>query len=211
LRRQHGSGIRTLSGFRFGPDNRAPATLAAAATGCLLKPESLLGDYASSFAGVAPETNLVVQGFEVEADGAIVGIPADYYQLFAQAYGSGARLHSNSWGDITGSDPTNDYGGYPYGAQRTDAFVWDHPDMTIFAAAGNAGVDGDRYLFLGYIVCVDGNGVINPDSLLSPYAPAFSGPAGPRQALATLSLICRAGGGGSPTLLRRLRLTFLLW
>jgi serine protease AprX len=126
-----------------------------------------LGDYASSFAGVAPEANLVVQGFEVEASGAIVGIPADYYQLFAQAYGSGARLHSNSWGDVTGpeSDPEAVYGGYPYGAQRTDEFIWGHPDMTIFAAAGNSGADGVPGA-LGF--CTGGDGVIDPDSLLSP-------------------------------------------
>lgn len=123
--------------------------------------------YASSFAGLAPQATLVVQGFEVEASGEVAGIPEDYYQLFQQAYNSGARLHSNSWGDVTGpiSDTEAAYGGYPYGAQRTDTFVWNHPDMTIFAAAGNSGTDGDPGP-LG--LCVNGDGVIDPDSLVSP-------------------------------------------
>ncbi len=124
-------------------------------------------DYASSFAGLAPKANLVIQGFEVQESGEIDGIPDDYYQIFQQAYDSGARLHSNSWGDVTGpvSDTEAIYGGYPYGAQRADEFIWDHPDMTIFAAAGNSGVDGEPGP-LGF--CVNGDGVVDPDSLASP-------------------------------------------
>ena len=126
-----------------------------------------MGDYASSFAGVSPEASLVIQGFEVEASGAITGLPDDYSLLFTQAYTSGARLHSDSWGDITGpiTDTEAAYGGYPYGAQRTDDFIWTHPDMAIFVAAGNSGVDGVPGAF-GF--CTGGNGVIDPDSLLSP-------------------------------------------
>jgi hypothetical protein len=125
------------------------------------------GDYTNSFAGVAPEAGLVVQGFEVAPNGEIIGIPADYYQLFDQAYNSGARIHSDSWGDVTGpiTDTAAAFGGYPYGAQRTDEFIWDHPDMSIFAAAGNSGKDGTPGVF-GF--CTDGNGVVDPDSLLSP-------------------------------------------
>ncbi len=126
-----------------------------------------LGDYANSFAGVAPAASLVIQGFEVDINGAIIGLPADYSLLFTQAYTSGAHLHSNSWGDVTGpiTDTAAAYGGYPYGAQRTDDFIWTHPDMTIFAAAGNSGKDGVPGAF-GF--CTGGNGVIDPDSLLSP-------------------------------------------
>lgn len=125
------------------------------------------GDYSSSFAGVAPEAGLVVQGFEAAPNGEITGIPADYYQLFDQAYTSGARIHSDSWGDVTGpiTDTAAAFGGYPYGAQRTDEFIWDHPDMSIFAAAGNSGVDGVPGP-LGF--CIGGNGIVDPDSLLSP-------------------------------------------
>jgi len=123
--------------------------------------------YSGTFAGMAPEASLVVQAFEVEANGAITGLDPDYYQLFDQAYSDGARLHSDSWGDNTGpiTDTEAAYGGYPYGAQRTDQFIWEHPDMTIFVAAGNSGVDGTPG-FLGF--CFDGDGVVDPDSLLSP-------------------------------------------
>lgn len=121
--------------------------------------------YTGSFAGVAPEASLVVQAFEVTADGIVVGLDPDYSQLFNQAYGDGARLHSNSWGDVTGpiTDTEAAFGGYPYGSQRTDQFLWDHPDMTIFAAAGNSGTDGTPSS-----LCEDGDGVIDLDSLLTP-------------------------------------------
>jgi len=123
--------------------------------------------YAGSFAGMAPAASLVIQAFEVLSDGSIEGLDPDHYTLFQQAYADGARLHSNSWGDTTGpaEDPEAAFGGYPYGAQRTDQFLWDHPDMAIFAAAGNSGVDGTPGVF-GF--CLDGDGVIDLDSLLSP-------------------------------------------
>ena len=123
--------------------------------------------YASSFAGIAPEAGLVIQAFEVLSDGSVEGLDPDYYNLFEPAYLDGARLHSNSWGDYTGpiEDSEAAFGGYPFGAQRTDHFLWDHPDMAIFAAAGNSGVDGTPGA-LGF--CLNGDGVIDPDSLLSP-------------------------------------------
>jgi uncharacterized repeat protein (TIGR01451 family) len=122
--------------------------------------------YADSFAGVAPESGLVIQALEATPDGDMLGLDPDYYTLFEQAYEDGARLHTNSWGELTGPiSPTEEtYGGYPYGAQRADAFIWDHPDMAVFFAAGNQGVDGRR----GRIGCAGGDGVTDPDSLLSP-------------------------------------------
>lgn len=101
--------------------------------------------YTNTFAGVAPEAHLVIQAFEADSStGEIIGLDPDYYQLFAQAYADGARLHSDSWGDYTGpiTDTEAQFGGYPFGAQRTDQFVWEHPDMAIFVAAGNSGVHG---------------------------------------------------------------------
>lgn len=115
--------------------------------------------YTGSFAGVAPEASLDIQAFEILSDGSIVGLDPDYYPLFAQAYADGARLHTNSWGDST------DFGSYPYGSQRTDQFVWENPDMAIFFAAGNSGKDGTPGLFG---LCLDGDGVVDPDSLLAP-------------------------------------------
>ena len=123
--------------------------------------------YAGSFAGVAPEAGLVVQAFEADPLGAITGLPDDYYPMFSQTYADGARLHTNSWGDYTGpiSDTEASFGGYPYGSQRTDQFIWDHLDMTIFFAAGNSGTDGTPGVF-GF--CTGGDGVVDPDSLLAP-------------------------------------------
>ncbi len=122
--------------------------------------------YTGTFAGVAPEADLAIQAFEARPDGTIDGLPADYYDLFNQMYGSGARLHSNSWGDTTGAPGTSaEFGGYVYATQRTDEFIWDHPDMAVFFAAGNSGKDGTPGAF-GF--CTGGNGVIDPDSLLSP-------------------------------------------
>jgi len=125
--------------------------------------------YSGTFAGMAPEASLVVQAFEVDpGSGEIIGLDPDYYQLFNQVYAEGARLHSDSWGDVTGpiTDTEAAYGGYPYGAQRTDQFIWEHPDMTIFFAAGNAGKDGTPEPLFGF--CPDGDGVVDPDSLLYP-------------------------------------------
>src|SRR5574341_1703799 len=112
--------------------------------------------YTGSFAGVAPEASLDIQAFEIGPDGSIIGLDPDYYLLFAQAYADGARLHTNSWGDPT------DFGGYPYGSQRTDQFMWENPDMTIFFAAGNSGTDGTPDTLCS------GNGVVDPDSLNTP-------------------------------------------
>lgn len=119
--------------------------------------------YENSFAGMAPEAHLIVQGFEATAEGEVIGLDPDHYNLFDQAYIAGARIHSNSWGDTTGESGEAQYGGYPFGAQRTDAFVWEHPDMAIFFAAGNAGTDGSIDQ-----ICFDGDGVVDEDSLLSP-------------------------------------------
>ena len=58
-------------------------------------------------------------------------IPDDYNDLFSPAYGNQSRIHSDSWGG-----PDN---GYDLQAMMVDRFVWNHPDMAIFFAAGNAG------------------------------------------------------------------------
>ncbi|MFN8504279.1 S8 family serine peptidase [Kouleothrix sp.] len=124
--------------------------------------------YTGSFAGVAPEAGIVIQAFETDAENHLVGLDPDYYKLFAQAYGDGARLHSDSWGDTTGpaSDLAAEYGGYPSASQRTDQFVWEHPDMAIFFAAGNEGRDGTPSGEFNF--CFNGDGVVDPDSLLAP-------------------------------------------
>ncbi len=124
--------------------------------------------YSGTFAGMAPEAQLVIQGFEVDSSGQIIGLGADYYPIYTQAYSDGARIDTNSWGDNTGplTDTAAAFGGYPYASQRTDEFIWDHPDMTILFAAGNSGKDGTPTPPFGF--CTGGDGVVDPDSLLAP-------------------------------------------
>ncbi len=124
--------------------------------------------YETSFAGVAPKASLVIQAFEADAGGNVTGLGADLYPVFDQVYADGARIHTNSWGDYTGppSDPEAKFGGYPFWSQRIDQFVWEHPDTTLLFAAGNSGSDGVPDGVFGF--CSGGNGVIDPDSMVTP-------------------------------------------
>lgn len=106
-------------------------------------------DYASSHAGIAPEAEMVFQS-TLSDDGSLGGIPNDLTQLFQQAFDSGARIHTNSWGNTSG------WGNYSAGAFQADQFVWDHPEMVILFAAGNNGVDANS------------DGVIDQDSISPP-------------------------------------------
>lgn len=152
-------------GDNFGHGTHVAGSVGGSGVQSGAKPEQ--HQYNGSFAGVAPEAGLVIQAFEADAGGAVIGLDPDYYQLFAQAYADGARLHTNSWGDPTGPITSThvEYGGYPYGSQRTDQFMWDHRDMAIFFAAGNEGADGTPGP-LGF--CTNGDGVVDQDSLLYP-------------------------------------------
>jgi subtilisin family serine protease/photosystem II stability/assembly factor-like uncharacterized protein/uncharacterized protein YegL len=104
--------------------------------------------YASSYAGIAPEAQLVHQSI-MAADGSLGGIPTDLNDLFQQAYDDGARIHTNSWGAPVA-------GAYDHNAFDADQFVWNHPDMVVLFAAGNEGVDANA------------DGVVDPDSVSSP-------------------------------------------
>jgi hypothetical protein len=112
--------------------------------------------YAGSFAGVAPEAKLVMQSIGDANDG-LGGIPNDEGDLMRQAYGDGARIHTNSWGGSTGgSSQQPQYGGYVETSQQIDLVAWQKKDMLILFSAGNNGTDAD------------GNGVIDPDSIGQP-------------------------------------------
>ena len=77
--------------------------------------------------------------------------------LMRQAYGDGARIHTNSWGGPTGGtsfDPQ--FGGYVADSQQVDQAAWEHKDMLILFAAGNDGLD------------LDHNGVVDTDSVGEP-------------------------------------------
>ena len=97
---------------------------------------SILGNGANStgdYKGIAYEAQLVHQSVG-DADGGLGGIPADYGDLFEQAYTNGARLHSDSWGA--------DVGGAYGSSVELDTWAWNSGsprDMLLVVAAGNAG------------------------------------------------------------------------
>ena len=104
--------------------------------------------YSGSFAGIAPEANLVFQSI-LDSNGGLGGLPADLNDLLAQAYAAGARIHTNSWGADTS-------GSYPANSAEADEFIWNNPDMTVLFSAGNEALDANA------------DGVIDQDSLNSP-------------------------------------------
>lgn len=67
----------------------------------------------------------------------LAGIPDDLNMLFQEAYDSGARIHTNSWGG-------GKFGTYDYESRDVDGFAWTHKDMIILFAAGNDGKDSDK-------------------------------------------------------------------
>jgi serine protease AprX len=88
-----------------------------------------------SIQGTAPEAKLVMQSV-LDSGGGLGGLPADLHDLFTTPYNNdGARIHSNSWGSTIGD------GSYDAQASEVDDFVWNHRDMLICFAAGNAGAD----------------------------------------------------------------------
>ena len=111
--------------------------------------------YSASYAGMAPEAKLVIQSIG-DGQGGLGGIPNDDGDLMRQAYADGARIHTNSWGGVTGNTPATQYGGYVKSSQNVDLVAWEHKDMLILFAAGNEGADSDK------------NGVIDPDSVGQP-------------------------------------------
>ncbi len=95
---------------------------------------SILGDGAASngqVRGAAPKAQLFFQSL-LDARGELGGLPLDLNDLFQEAYNAKARIHNNSWGSETPST-------YTINSEEVDEFVWNHRDMLIVIAAGNAG------------------------------------------------------------------------
>lgn len=111
-------------------------------------------NYTNSYAGLAPEAELIFQSIADET-GRLSGIPLDYGDLMRRAHQDGARIHSNSWGGSYGSSD-NPFGLYTSQSRQVDLAAWEHPDMLILFPAGNSGSDSDS------------NGVIDPDSIEQP-------------------------------------------
>ncbi|MFP4394550.1 MAG: S8 family serine peptidase, partial [Anaerolineales bacterium] len=115
--------------------------------------------YDSSFAGVAPEAQLVFQAVDDNASNPnLECIPTDLdYYIFRIAYQEGARIHTNSWGGPTGgTSGSPEYGGYNESSQAADDAAWNRKDLLILFAAGNSGVDANA------------DGLVDPDSIGSP-------------------------------------------
>ncbi|EFR01364.1 serine peptidase [Nannizzia gypsea CBS 118893] len=106
---------------------------------------SVLGDGFSEkmggkIQGTAPKATLVLQSL-LDSQNGLGGIPDDLTQLFIQPYKEqGARIHTNSWG----SNAPGRQLPYNINSEEIDRFVWEHQDMVILFAAGNAGVDANQ-------------------------------------------------------------------
>lgn len=113
-------------------------------------------NYGNSYAGVAPKAGIVFQSIDNGGDPGLECVPSNLKDdLIKPAYDQGARVHNNSWGGATG-DSSNPYGGYNSLAQAADQAAWTYKNLLLVFAAGNSGKDSNS------------NGVVDPDSLLSP-------------------------------------------
>jgi hypothetical protein len=100
---------------------------------------SVLGDGTSEMMGgeirgTAPGAKLILQS-TLDQQGDLGGIPIDLRDLFEPPYRDGARVHTNSWGNVRPGLP------YDASAWEIDATVWVNPDLVICFAAGNDGID----------------------------------------------------------------------
>jgi hypothetical protein len=123
-------------------DNQGHGTHAAASAVGDLAPygEHNLAD------AIAPASKLIVQDAGLSpADRCTsrpgIGCPVAITPLLDQAYKQGARVHSNSWGDMQGVSPPPT-ANYSAAARDVDAFVYSHPDMLVVFNTGNYGNTG---------------------------------------------------------------------
>ena len=96
-------------------------------------------DYVSSYAGVAPEAELIFQAVEDNSTELLTGIPSDLNELFDQARTAaptGAHIHTNSWGASAA-------GAYTSFSEDVDQNAWTNKSFTILFSAGNEGVDSN--------------------------------------------------------------------
>jgi hypothetical protein len=92
--------------------------------------------YSGSFAGVAPEAQLVFMAQNTDGSNSQQCIPLNGGFL-AKGYELGARISSNSWG-------ADDRGAYGLFSSIVDSYIWNHKDYTVLYAAGNAGQNGPQ-------------------------------------------------------------------
>jgi hypothetical protein len=80
--------------------------------------------------GMAPNAKILFQDIGDDTTGCLEG--GDPYEMYQQALGAGARVHSNSYGEDSA-------GPYDTWDQEIDRFLYDHEEMAIFFSAGNDG------------------------------------------------------------------------
>lgn len=86
---------------------------------------------ATSYHGMAPDAKLAFFDIGVTQPAGVLIVPTDLStDMFPAADAAGARIHSNSWGGASWFDAYS---------VETDAYLYAHPEMTIFFAAGNEG------------------------------------------------------------------------
>lgn len=100
------------------------------------------------YKGMAPGAQLIIQSAWTQTD-PLGGLPLNIYDVFLPPYNDGARIHSDSWGEVVS-------GAYTSLSQEADQFAWDHKEMLLLFAAGNEGRDAD------------GDGVVDLGSLAAP-------------------------------------------
>lgn len=67
------------------------------------------------------------------------GCPVNFTPILTQAYQQGARIHSNSWGDLQNAAPgEKPTANYSQSARDIDAFVYAHPDFLVVFNTGNS-------------------------------------------------------------------------
>lgn len=122
---------------------------------------SLLGSGALSppgvsFAGIAPQAQIVVQA--VSSGGSTLNCLPDDARYLDLAYAAGARIQNTSFGGPTGYSGEDAYGAYSILAQQIDSFLWQHQDHLVIASAGNSGSDVEN----------GPDGVVDYDSIEQP-------------------------------------------
>ncbi|CAM9286969.1 unnamed protein product, partial [Ectocarpus fasciculatus] len=142
--------------------------------------------------GVAPGAKVAFLDVQ-KSDSPYLSIPDMDTQLLTTLYGSGARVMSHSWGGFAAGKSAwlilCQISYYAERAADSDSFLYDHPDLLLLFAAGNAGANGFDSLYSPCdsknILCVgssdsradgtDDTGVASRLSHFSSMGPTFDG------------------------------------
>jgi hypothetical protein len=89
---------------------------------------------------IAPAAKMIVQdggytGGDLCSQRPGFGCPVNLTPILTQAYQQGARIHSNSWGDL--QQFPGQTANYSSSARDVDAFVYSHPDFLVVFNTGN--------------------------------------------------------------------------